>query len=82
MVFESTHPLVKHKLTLLRSKSTEPKKFRELVRELAMLLCYEATTDLGSKAGYCRITNGFLCRAANWSIRSVLSPSYVPVWVW
>jgi len=49
MIFESTHPLVKHKLTLLRSKSTEPKKFRELVRELAMLLCYEATTDLGLK---------------------------------
>lgn len=49
MVFESTHPLVKHKLTLLRSKQTEPKKFRELVRELAMLLCYEATADLGSK---------------------------------
>ncbi len=43
------HPLVKHKLTLLRNTATEPKKFRELVRELAMLLCYEATTDLGLK---------------------------------
>lgn len=49
MVFESKHPLVKHKLTLLRDTSTEPKKFRELVKELAMLLCYEATTDLGLK---------------------------------
>lgn len=47
MVFESQHPLVKHKLTLLRMDSTEPKKFRELIRELAMLLCYEATSDLG-----------------------------------
>jgi uracil phosphoribosyltransferase len=47
MVFESQHPLVKHKLSLLRNVSTEPKKFRELVRELAMLLCYEATADLG-----------------------------------
>ena len=47
MIFESKHPLVKHKLTLLRNNSTEPKKFRELVRELAMLLCYEATSDLG-----------------------------------
>lgn len=46
MVYESKHPLVKHKLTLLRSISTEPKKFRELIRELAMLLCYEATADL------------------------------------
>jgi uracil phosphoribosyltransferase len=50
MVFESKHPLVKHKLTLLRNITTEPKKFRELVRELAMLLCYEATADLGLKA--------------------------------
>ena len=50
MIFESTHPLVKHKLTLLRNANTEPKKFRELVRELAMLMCYEATTDLGLRA--------------------------------
>jgi len=49
MVFESQHPLVKHKLTLLRDMNTEPKKFRELIRELAMLLCYEATADLALK---------------------------------
>ena len=47
-VFESTHPLVKHKLTRLRDKKTEPKKFRELVRELGALLTYEATTDLAT----------------------------------
>ena len=45
-VFPSQHPLVAHKLALLRSVSTKPKKFRELVRELAILLAYEATTDL------------------------------------
>jgi uracil phosphoribosyltransferase len=45
-VFPSTHPLVAHKLGLLRSVDTKPKKFRELVRELAILLAYEATTDL------------------------------------
>jgi uracil phosphoribosyltransferase len=45
-VFESTHPLVRHKLTKLRDKHTEPKKFRELVRELGALLTYEATADL------------------------------------
>jgi uracil phosphoribosyltransferase len=45
-IFESNHPLVKHKLTRLRDKSTEPKKFRELVRELGALLTYEATADL------------------------------------
>jgi uracil phosphoribosyltransferase len=49
MVYESKHPLVKHKLTLLRSNATKPKKFRELVRELALLLCYEATEDLRVK---------------------------------
>ncbi len=45
-VFVSQHPLVKHKLTLLRDKRTEPKKFRELVREISILLAYEATADL------------------------------------
>ncbi len=45
-VFVSQHPLVKHKLAKLRSVTTEPKKFRELVREIAGLLTYEATLDL------------------------------------
>jgi len=42
----SQHPLIAHKLGKLRSTSTEPKKFRELVREIAGLLAYEATADL------------------------------------
>jgi len=37
---------VRHKISLLRHVDTEPKRFRELVRELSMLLCYEATRDL------------------------------------
>lgn len=45
-VFASRHPLVAHKLSRLRDKNTEPKKFRELVREIAALLAYEATADL------------------------------------
>ncbi len=45
-VFASTHPLVAHKLTRLRNKDTDPKKFRELVREIAARLAYEATADL------------------------------------
>jgi uracil phosphoribosyltransferase len=45
-VSSSTHPLVAHKLSKLRDKNTNPKKFRELVRELAALLAYEATADL------------------------------------
>lgn len=46
IVHESKHPLVAHKLSRLRDKKTEPKKFRELVREIAGLLAYEATADL------------------------------------
>jgi uracil phosphoribosyltransferase len=46
MIFASEHPLVRHKVALLRHVDTEPKKFRELVRELSMLLCVEATRDL------------------------------------
>ncbi len=45
-IFVSHHPLVQHKLTLLRRTETEPKKFRELVRELTQFLIYEATADL------------------------------------
>ena len=47
-VYESKHPLVAHKLSRLRDKRTEPKKFRELVREIAALLAYEATADLAT----------------------------------
>lgn len=42
----SQHPLIAHKLGKLRTTSTEPKKFRELVREITGLLAYEATADL------------------------------------
>jgi uracil phosphoribosyltransferase len=45
-VYPSPHPLVAHKLTILRKQTTEPKKFRELIREISILLAYEATTDL------------------------------------
>ncbi len=42
----SNHPLVQHKLSILRNVHTEPEKFRQLVRELGALLTYEATADL------------------------------------
>ena len=45
-VYISKHPLVKHKLTKLRDMKTEHKKFRELVHEIAILLAYEATSDM------------------------------------
>lgn len=40
------HPLIQHKLTFMRDKNTGSKLFRELVGEVAMLMCYEATRDL------------------------------------
>jgi len=40
------HPLVQHKLTLLRDKERSTKSFRELLKEIGMLLCYEVTRDL------------------------------------
>jgi uracil phosphoribosyltransferase len=49
-VFASRHPLVAHKLTRLRDTQTDPKRFRELVREIAALLAYEATADLATVA--------------------------------
>ena len=40
------HPLIQHKLSILRDEKTSVKEFRELVSEIAMLMCYEATRDL------------------------------------
>lgn len=44
-----THPLVQHKLSLMRNKGTGVKEFRELTEETAMLICYEAMRDLPLK---------------------------------
>jgi len=40
------HPLVQHKLTLMRDKRRSTKGFRQLLNEIGMLLCYEVTRDL------------------------------------
>lgn len=42
-----SHPLVQHKITVLRDRRTPTKQFKELVDEIAMLMAYEATADLG-----------------------------------
>jgi uracil phosphoribosyltransferase len=49
-IYTSSHPLVQHKLTKLRNEETNPKKFRELIREISALITYEATTDLLTQA--------------------------------
>lgn len=45
-VYVFDHPLIQHKLSILRDKKTSVKEFRELISEIAMLMCYEATRDL------------------------------------
>jgi uracil phosphoribosyltransferase len=47
-LYPSRHPLVAHKLTKLRAKDTDPKRFRELLREISALLAYEVTLDLAT----------------------------------
>lgn len=44
-----THPLVQHKLSIMRDKETSTSKFRQLLHEISMLLAYEATRDLPLK---------------------------------
>ena len=45
-VYELNHPLIQHKLAILRNKDTGVKEFRELISEIAGLMCYEATRNL------------------------------------
>ena len=81
-VFASTHPLVAHKITKLRSKDTEPKKFRELVRELAGLLAYEATCRSTLNPAIRRDAADNDQRLAPWEKKSVWCLFYEPVWAW
>lgn len=50
-IYESKHPLIQHKLAKLRDIETKPKAFRELIREISILLTYEATQDLALAPG-------------------------------
>ena len=43
------HPLIQHKLSILRSKDTGVKEFREIICEISALMCYEATRDLATE---------------------------------
>ena len=45
-VFIMDHPLIQHKIGLIRRKDTGTKDFRQAISEIAMLICYEATRDL------------------------------------
>ncbi len=48
-VYELDHPLLQHKLSILRNKDTGVKEFREVVGEISALMCYEATRGLPTK---------------------------------
>ena len=48
-VYVLDHPLIQHKLAILRSKNTSVKEFRELIGEISGLMCYEATRNLPTK---------------------------------
>jgi len=48
-VFVFDHPLIQHKVSLLRDKNTSSKEFRELVAEISVLMCYEVTRDIPLK---------------------------------
>ena len=58
----SSHPLVAHKISILRNKNTKPKQVRELMREIGQLLAYEATADLSLKTAEpvsIKVTNNY-----------------------
>ena len=65
------HPLIQHKIGILRRKETGSKDFRTLISEIAMLMCYEATRDLKLKDVEIETP---ICRqlSRNWRERSLL----------
>ena len=76
ILFISDHPLIKHKLTILRDKSTGTKQFKELIEKVAMLLCYEATRNLQLKEIEVETplerTKGFTLCGRNLAVVSIL----------
>ena len=78
----SHHPLVEHKLSLLRDRTTEPKKFRELVRELSWLLGYEAMADLTTQRITVETPLEPMAGAESSNRRSGLSRCCAPAWGW
>ena len=77
------HPLIQHKLSILRDVDTSTMEFRELVNEIAMLMMYDATRDLPLEM---RAVTTPLRRGRTGSgaagPRWRLCPFSVPVWVW
>lgn len=75
------HPLIQHKISLLRDRNTGTKEFRDLVSEIAMLLCYEATRDLPTEEVEVE-TPVALARTKVLAVSWLWSPSCAPVSAW
>ena len=75
------HPLIQHKISLLRDRNTGTKEFRDLVSEIAMLLCYEATRDLPTEEVEVE-TPVALARTKVLAVSWRWCPSCAPVWAW
>lgn len=76
------HPLIQHKISLMRDRNTGTKEFRDLVSEIATLLCYEATRDLPTEEVEVEtpiaLARTHVRLAASWP----WFPSCAPVWAW
>ena len=76
------HPLIQHKLAILRNKKTSVKEFRELVGEIAGLMCYEATRNLPTREVEVQtpspLPSAGCCLARSWPS----SPSFAPASAW
>ena len=75
MVHVISHPLICHKLALMRDRQTGVKEFREATREIASLLCYEATRELPMK----QINIETPLAHANCSVISGARIAFVPI---
>ena len=76
------HPLVAHKLTIMRDKNTSVKDFRELVSEIGMLITYEATRDLPLTTKHIETPICEMDAPTLAGRKFVVVPSSVPVSVW
>ncbi len=75
------HPLLQHKISLLRTNRPAPRSFRDLVGEIATLLCYEATRDLPLEEVEIE-TPITMAKTKCWQAASWLwCPSCAPAWV-
>ena len=76
------HPLIQHKLSILRDEKTSVKEFRELISEIAMLMCYEATRDLPLEEVDVQTPVAWPSAAASRARSSPSFPFSARVWAW